>query len=87
VAYVVPMNNTNKNEIGNLIVADNCYGIELLTIQQRNLVKDFNSIGFILENVTLSGVAMLEKMNGNGFCEIIVYPCGSFLRTKIFNNK
>lgn len=57
-------------------VGGNCYGLELLTMPQRNAIHNLKTHGFILENVTPSGVALLYQygIHGVGYRE--VWPTG-----------
>jgi hypothetical protein len=57
-------------------VGENCYGLELLTMPQRNAIHNLKTYGYTLENVTPSGVALLYQygIHGVGYRE--VYPSG-----------
>jgi len=57
-------------------VGDNCYGLELLNLTQRHEIHNLKTSGFILENVTPSGVALLTLHTSNGWTSVSIFPNG-----------
>jgi hypothetical protein len=47
-------------------VGADCYGLELLTLKQRNAIHNLKAKGWTLENVTPSGIALLWVSGSTG---------------------
>lgn len=67
-----PLTNTEKT----WRVGENCYGLELLTLSQRHVVHNLKTSGFILDNVTPSGFALLTGHGPNCTTLVDVSPEG-----------
>jgi len=61
------MKNTLTNTERSWRVDQNCYGLELLNMKQRNEIHNLKAIGYILNNVTPSGLALLTIHGSNGY--------------------
>lgn len=73
VGYKTELTNTELN----WRVEDNCCGLELLNISQRHEVHNLKTAGYILNNVTPSGVALLTIHGVNGYTNASVNKAGS----------
>lgn len=58
-------------------VESNSYGLELLNMKQRHKVHNLKTAGYILNNVTPSGVALLTIHGVNGYTNASVNKAGS----------
>jgi hypothetical protein len=57
-------------------VSEYCYGIELLNMTQRHEVHNLKTLGYILDNVTPSGNALMSVNGANGYTSVCVFPSG-----------
>jgi hypothetical protein len=57
-------------------VGRNCYGMDLLTMRQRDQIHDMKTRCWILENVTPSGVALMYQHGADGCGYAEIYPNG-----------
>jgi hypothetical protein len=71
------MKNTLTNTERSWRVDKNCYGLDLLNTKQRNEVHNLKTIGYILNNVTPTGVALLTIHGANGYTNASVNKAGS----------
>lgn len=66
------MKNTLTNTEKSWRVDQNCYGLELLNMKQRNEIHNLKAIGYILNNVTPAGLALLTIHGANGYTNACV---------------
>jgi len=79
------MKNTLTNTEKSWRVEENCYGLELLNMKQRNEIHNLKVIGYILNNVTPSGVALLTIHGSNGYTNACVDKNGVVTLTHFDN--
>ena len=72
VSHVYPLTNTEKT----WRVGQNCYGLDLLTISQRHMIHNLKTSGFILDNVTPSGFALMTGYGQNCVTMVDISPTG-----------
>ena len=67
-------------------VGRDCYGLELLTMKQRNEIHNLKTKGYTLENVTPSGVALMTIHGNGGYTDASVFPDGAAKLTHFDKN-
>lgn len=57
-------------------VGEDCYGLDLLNLRQRHEVHNLKTYGYILDNVTPTGNALLTIQGASGWTNACVFPNG-----------